>query len=140
MSTESEKAAAAASTDPAINPAAPTFFDKIVNKEIPADVIYEDDLAMAFRDIAPQAPVHFLVIPKNKDGLNRLGNASEANIPLLGHLLYVASKVAGQEGLKEGGFRTVINDGVNGAQSVYHLHIHVLGGEQLGWPPFPPKA
>ena len=137
---ESDKAMAAASTDPAINPEAPTFFDKLVSKEIPADIIYEDDLCMAFRDIAPQAPVHFLVIPKNKSGLNRLGNAKEENIPLLGHLLYTASKVAGQEGLKEGGFRTVINDGADGAQSVYHLHIHVMGGEQLGWPPYPPKA
>jgi len=135
-SSESEKAVEAASSDPAVNPNAPTFFDKIVAKEIPSDVIYEDDMCMAFRDIAPTAPVHFLVIPKNKDGLNRLGNAREDHVPLLGHLLYIASKCAAQEGLKEGGFRTVINDGVNGAQSVYHLHIHVIGGEKLGWPPF----
>jgi len=149
-----------------VNPNAPTFFDKLVAKEIPADIIHEDDLCIVFRDIAPQvlscilhrtarhpypnrsswplrsakAPVHFLVIPKDKAGLNRLGNAREEHIPLLGHLMYVASKCAAQEGLKDGGFRTVINDGVHGAQSVYHLHLHVIGGEQLGWPPFPPKA
>eukprot|EP00602_Paraphysomonas_sp_CaronLab_P006274 CAMPEP_0185024280 /NCGR_PEP_ID=MMETSP1103-20130426/7288_1 /TAXON_ID=36769 /ORGANISM="Paraphysomonas bandaiensis, Strain Caron Lab Isolate" /LENGTH=138 /DNA_ID=CAMNT_0027557201 /DNA_START=153 /DNA_END=569 /DNA_ORIENTATION=+ len=137
MSTTSEvdQAAAAASSDPAINPNVPTFFDKIVSKEIPADVIYEDDLCLAFRDINPQAPVHFLVIPKNKDGLNRLSNAREDQKGLLGHLLYTAQSVATQEGLKPGGFRVNINDGKDGAQSVYHLHIHVMGGRQMQWPP-----
>ena len=125
----------AASSDPAINPNAPSFFDKIVSKEIPSTVIYEDDLCMAFRDINPQGPVHFLVIPKNKDGLNRLSNAREDQKGLLGHLLYTAQQVAHQEGLVRGGFRTVINDGADGAQSVYHLHIHVIGGRQMAWPP-----
>lgn len=126
-------ASIASSSDPAINPAAPTFFDKLVNKEIPAAILYEDDICMAFKDIAPMGPVHFLVIPKNKDGLNRLSNAREDQKSLLGHLLYTAQKVAKEQGLKDGGFRTVINDGPNGAQSVYHLHIHVIGGRQMTW-------
>ena len=100
-----------------------------------ADIIYEDEMCLAFRDINPQAPVHFLVIPKNKDGLNRLSNAREDQKMLLGHLMFTAQMVAKQEGLKEGGFRVIINDGKNGSQSVYHLHIHVLGGRQMGWPP-----
>jgi histidine triad (HIT) family protein len=135
--TTSEVVAAeiAASTDPAINPAAPTFFDKLVSKDIPANILYEDDLCMAFRDINPQAPVHFLVIPKNKDGLNRLSNAREDQKALLGHLMYTAQQVAKDEGLAADGFRMVVNDGKNGAQSVYHLHIHVMGGRQMGWPP-----
>ena len=134
-SDEVNAAAVAASEDPAINPAAPTFFDKITSKEIAVDTIYEDDLCMAFRDIAPQGPVHFLVIPKVKDGLNKLSNAREDQKHLLGHLMYTASEVAKKEGLGESGFRTVINNGKDGAQSVYHLHIHVIGGRQMSWPP-----
>ena len=137
MSTTDEVAAAAiaSSSDPAINPAAPTFFDKIVSKEIPANIIFEDDLCLAFRDINPQGPIHFLVIPKNKDGLNRLSNAREDQKDILGHLVYTAQQVAKNEGMGPDGFRLVINDGQNGAQSVYHLHIHVIGGRQLKWPP-----
>jgi len=134
MSSEVGAAAAAASTDPAVNPNAATFFDKIVDKSIPANIIYEDELCLAFRDINPQGPVHFLVIPKNKDGLNKLSSAAPRHKELLGHLLYTAAEVARKEGLQDG-FRTVINDGVNGAQSVYHLHIHVIGGRQMAWPP-----
>jgi len=125
----------ASSTDPAINPNAATFFDKIVSKEIPAAIIHEDELCLAFRDINPQGPVHFLVIPKDKNGLNRLSSASPHHKDMLGHLLYTAAEVARKEGLVEGGFRTIINDGKYGAQSVYHLHIHVIGGRQLSWPP-----
>lgn len=137
MSTTDEVAAAAiaSSSDPAINPAAPTFFDKIVSKVIPANIIFEDDLCLAFRDINPQGPIHFLVIPKNKDGLNRLSNAREDQKDILGHLVYTAQQVAKNEGMGPDGFRLVINDGQNGAQSVYHLHIHVIGGRQLKWPP-----
>lgn len=134
-SSEVDAATAAASTDPAVNPNAPTFFDKLVSKEIPSKIIYEDDLCQAFRDINPQGPVHFLVIPKNKDGLNRLSNAREDQKGLLGHLMYTAQLVARQEGLVPGGFRLVINDGPDGAQSVYHLHIHIIGGRQMTWPP-----
>jgi histidine triad (HIT) family protein len=132
---EVDAAAIAASTDPAINPNAPTFFDKLVSKQIPANIIFEDDVCMAFHDINPQGPVHFIVIPKNKDGLNRLSNAREDHKEFLGHLMYTAQKVAHQEGLVPGGFRLVINDGPDGAQSVYHLHIHVIGGRQMLWPP-----
>ena len=135
MSNEVDAAANAASEDPALNPAAPTFFDKITSKEVPVDCIYEDDLCMAFKDIAPQAPVHFLVIPKKKDGLNKLSNARDDQKAILGHLLYTAKEVAKEQGLGEDGFRTIINDGKNGAQSVYHLHIHVMGGRQMNWPP-----
>lgn len=135
MSDEAEGARIAASTDPAVNPNAPTFFDKLVSKEIPSATIYEDDLCMAFRDINPQGPVHFLVIPKNKDGMNRLSSMREDQKEIVGHLMYVAQKVAHQEGLVRGGYRLVINDGPNGCQSVYHLHIHVIGGRQMNWPP-----
>lgn len=131
MASEVDAAKAAAG---ARDTGAPTIFDKIVSKEIPAQVIYEDDTALAFRDINPQAPVHFLVIPKVRDGLTQLSNAEERHEPLLGHLMFVAQKVAKQEGLAEG-FRVVINDGPQGCQSVYHVHLHVMGGKQLSWPP-----
>ena len=111
-----------------------TIFDKIISKEIPATVIYEDELALAFRDIAPQAKARFLVIPKIRAGLTRLSRATEDHKMLLGHLMYTASVVAKQEKL-DAGYRCVINDGVEGCQSVYHLHVHVLGGQQLSWPP-----
>lgn len=87
---------------------------------------------MAFNDVSPQAPTHFLVIPKKP--ITQLSKSEDVDAPLLGHLLLVARKVALQQGLGEG-FRVVINDGKNGCQSVYHLHIHVIGGRQLGWPP-----
>ncbi|CAM9905635.1 unnamed protein product [Ectocarpus sp. 4 AP-2014] len=111
-----------------------TIFDKIISKEIPADIIHEDELCLAFKDISPQAPVHFLVIPKSRDGLTQLSKAVESNKALLGHLMFVAQKVAKEQGLDEG-FRVVVNDGVQGCQTVYHLHIHVIGGRQLKWPP-----
>jgi len=113
---------------------APTIFDKIIKKEIPASIIYEDDSCLAFRDINPQGPVHFLVIPKFHNGLTQLSKAGPEHEQLLGHLMVVASKVAQQEGLING-FRVVINDGPDGAQSVYHLHLHVIGGRQMTWPP-----
>ncbi|GAB5029724.1 Hypothetical protein NocV09_00103380 [Nannochloropsis oceanica] len=113
----------------------PTIFDKIAKGEIHTDFIYEDDLCVAFKDLSPQGPVHFLVIPKEKQGLTRLSKATEGNKALLGHLLYVAQHVAKEQGLVPGGFRVVINDGVDGSQSVYHLHLHVIGGRQMRWPP-----
>eukprot|EP01023_Acetabularia_acetabulum_P027183 TRINITY_DN25752_c0_g1_i3.p2 TRINITY_DN25752_c0_g1~~TRINITY_DN25752_c0_g1_i3.p2 ORF type:complete len:201 (+),score=7.91 TRINITY_DN25752_c0_g1_i3:56-658(+) len=114
---------------------APTIFDKIIAGDIPADIIYQDDQCLAFRDINPQAPVHFLVIPKHKDGLTRLCRATEDNKQLLGHMIYVCQLVAKQEGLGENGYRLVINDGKDGCQSVFHVHVHVMGGRQLVWPP-----
>ncbi|XP_028270418.1 histidine triad nucleotide-binding protein 2, mitochondrial [Parambassis ranga] len=111
---------------------APTIFLKVIDKSIPADIIYEDDKCLAFRDINPQAPVHFLVIPRVP--IPRISAASDDDAELLGHLLVVAKNVAKQESLSEG-YRVVINDGKHGAQSVYHLHVHVLGGRQMTWPP-----
>ncbi|XP_068422459.1 histidine triad nucleotide-binding protein 2, mitochondrial [Clinocottus analis] len=111
---------------------APTIFSKVIDKSISADIIYEDEKCLAFRDISPQAPVHFLVIPRVP--IPRISEARDDDAELLGHLLVVAKTVAKQESLDEG-YRVVINDGKHGAQSVYHLHIHVLGGRQMAWPP-----
>lgn len=111
----------------------PTIFSKIIDKSIPADIIYEDEQCLAFNDIAPTAPVHFLVIPKKL--IPALSYAEDEDEQLLGHLLIVAKKMAKKQGLAEDGYRVVINNGVNGSQSVYHLHVHVIGGRQLGWPP-----
>ncbi|KAL2940277.1 14 kDa zinc-binding protein [Bienertia sinuspersici] len=108
-------------------------FDKIISKEIPANVVYEDEKVLAFRDINPQAPVHILIIPKAKDGLSRLAKAEERHFEILGRLLYTAKVIAKQEGLEDG-FRVVINDGPKGCQSVYHIHVHLLGGRQMEWP------
>jgi histidine triad (HIT) family protein len=108
-----------------------TIFSKIINREIPATIIYEDELALAFRDINPQAPVHFLVIPKQP--LCNLATATSEEQSLLGHLLLVASQVAAQEGLTD--FRLVTNNGAGAGQTVFHLHLHVLGGRSLDWPP-----
>ncbi len=112
--------------------AMPTIFHRIINKEIPAKIVYEDELCLAFHDVAPQAPTHVLVIPKKE--LPNLAAASEADQSLLGHLLLTAKKVAEQLGLTNG-YRTVINCGRDGGQSVDHLHIHILGGRALHWPP-----
>ncbi|GLT88034.1 hypothetical protein SLE2022_060790 [Rubroshorea leprosula] len=128
MASEKEAALVAAPSD------APTIFDKIIKKEIPANVVYEDDKVLAFRDIAPQAPTHILIIPKVKDGLTGLSKAEERHFEILGCLLYTAKLVAKQEGLEDG-FRVVINDGPQGCQSVYHIHVHLLGGRQMNWPP-----
>uniref|UniRef100_UPI0009B32A58 histidine triad nucleotide-binding protein 2, mitochondrial n=1 Tax=Monopterus albus TaxID=43700 RepID=UPI0009B32A58 len=111
---------------------APTIFSKVIDKSLPADIIYEDEKCLAFRDISPQAPVHFLVIPRVP--IPRLSEAKDDDVELLGHLLIVAKNVAKQESLSKG-YRVVINDGKHGSQSVYHLHIHVLGGRQMAWPP-----
>jgi histidine triad (HIT) family protein len=108
-----------------------TIFSKIIKREIPASILYEDDLALAFRDVNPQAPVHFLVIPKKP--IVKLSEATTEDQALLGHLLLVASKVAAQEGLTD--FRLVNNNGAGAGQSVFHLHIHVLGDRSFTWPP-----
>jgi histidine triad (HIT) family protein len=109
-----------------------TLFEKIIAREIPAQIVYEDDLSIAIRDINPQAPVHVLVIPKKP--IARVGEAQLEDQALLGHLLLTAAKVAKQEGL-ENGFRITINQGVDGGETVPHMHVHVLGGRSLGWPP-----
>lgn len=104
-----------------------------MSKEIPATIIYEDDDVLAFRDVSPQAPTHFLVIPKNPEGLAQLRTAEPSHDALLGKLLRVAGSLGAKECPK--GFRVVVNDGPDGCQSVYHLHLHVVGGRQLNWPP-----
>lgn len=110
-----------------------TIFGKIIRKEIPSDIIFEDDKCLAFRDINAQAPVHFLVIPKKP--ISQLSKSNDSDAQLLGHMLNVLRNCAKKEGLASDGYRVVINDGKNGAQSVYHLHMHCMGGRQMGWPP-----
>ena len=136
----------------------------VILHQIPSTKVYEDDLVYAFRDISPVAPTHVLIIPKAKDGLSQLSKvwlwrplaalrttlplisrllvyslpllqAEERHEGILGHLLYVAKLVAAQEGLDKSGFRIVINDGKHGGQEVMHLHVHLIGGKQLTWPP-----
>lgn len=108
-------------------------FAKMLAGEIPADVVYEDDRCLAFRDIAPQAPVHILVIPKAP--IAKLSDSSEEHAAVLGHLMWAAGEVARREGLAEDGFRVVINNGARAHQTVFHLHVHVLGGRDFTWPP-----
>lgn len=109
-----------------------TIFKKIIDKEIPADIVYEDDLCLAFHDVAPQAPTHFLMIPK-KEIVNMEG-LGEEDQALVGHIMIKIRQIANELGLKEG-YRVVANCGRDGGQSVDHLHFHVLGGRQLNWPP-----
>jgi len=110
-----------------------TIFGKIIRGELPADKVYEDDRALAFRDINPAAPTHILVIPK-KHIVNLL-DAEEEDAEILGHLMIVAAKVAKEQGLTEDGFRLAVNNGAGVGQTVFHLHLHVLGGRGFAWPP-----
>ncbi len=110
-----------------------TVFGAIVRGEIPADIVYEDEHCLAFRDLNPQAPTHVLVIPRV--ALAGLQEADQAEPALLGRLMQAAQVVARQEGLAERGWRVVINVGADAGQTVAHLHLHVLGGRQLSWPP-----
>lgn len=114
-----------------------TIFDKIINKEIPADIIYEDDLALAFKDINPQAPTHFLVIPKTR--IVTMNDINESNAHLVGHLYVVAAKIAAELGFADNGYRAVMNCNEDGGQTVYHIHLHVLAGKPFGWPPYQDK-
>lgn len=108
-----------------------TIFGKIARGEVPADIVYEDDRALVFRDLNPQAPTHLLVIPRKP--IVTLSEASSDDEALLGHLLLVANRVASDEGLEN--FRVVVNNGAGAGQTVFHLHIHVLGGRNFAWPP-----
>lgn len=110
-----------------------TVFQRIIDREIPAQLAYEDEHCIALHDINPQAPVHVLVVPKRH--LVRVAAATTADQELLGHLLLSAAAVAKKLGLEESGFRLVINNGRDGGETVPHLHVHVLGGRPLGWPP-----
>lgn len=109
-----------------------TIFGKIIRREVPADIVYEDDLCLAFRDINPQAPTHVLVIPKKE--IARLTDAKDADQALLGHLLLAANRVAQQLGVADA-FRLVVNNGAQVGQSVFHLHLHILAGRRFRWPP-----
>jgi len=108
--------------------------DKIVAKKIPSRAVYETPTVYAFHDISPTAPVHIIIVPKHRDGLSQLQFAEPRHTEILGQLLLAAAEIAKQEGLQDG-FRIVINDGKLGCQSVNHLHLHLIGGKQLSWPP-----
>lgn len=109
------------------------LFCRIVSQEVPADLVHQDDRSIVIRDLNPQAPTHLLVIPR--EHIESLDDASQKDELLLGHLLRIAARVANAEGLAEGGYRTVINNGAGAGQSVFHLHVHVLGGRTMNWPP-----
>jgi histidine triad (HIT) family protein len=109
-----------------------TVFSKIIRREIPADIVYEDELVLAFKDIAPQAPVHIVLIPKKP--IPKLADATPEDHALMGHLLLKVKQIADEAGL-DNGFRVVINNGEDGGQTVDHLHIHILGGRPMQWPP-----
>lgn len=110
-----------------------TIFKRIIDREIPADIVYEDDQCLAFRDVSPQAPVHVLVIPKKE--IASIDAMEDADAALLGHLWIVIRQLARDLGIAESGYRVVTNCGAEGGQSVDHLHFHLLGGRQLDWPP-----
>ena len=109
-----------------------TLFEKIINREIPADIVYEDELSLAFKDINPQAPTHILIIPKKP--IEKLSDANIEDQALLGHLMLVAGKIAGQLN-SDNTFRIIINNGAGAGQSVFHLHLHLMSGRPLSWPP-----
>ena len=109
------------------------LFEKIVAREIPAQIVFEDDLVLAIRDINPQAPTHVLIFPKK--AVPRIAEATPDDHKLLGHLLLKAAEVADKLGLKQGGYRLVINNGPDGGETVPHLHCHILGGRHMAWPP-----
>jgi len=110
-----------------------TIFQKIIDREIPARLVYEDDRVVAFHDVNPQAPVHVLIVPRK--AIARVADASSEDLALLGHLLLKAAEVARTLGLETSGYRLVLNSGRNGGESVPHLHCHILGGRLMGWPP-----
>jgi histidine triad (HIT) family protein len=110
-----------------------TLFEKIIDREIPADIVYEDELCLCFRDISPQAPSHLLLIPKKP--IPRIAEATEEDQALLGHMMTRISDIAEAEGMRADGFRVVINNGPQGGEAVPHLHLHLLGGRQMQWPP-----
>ncbi len=110
-----------------------TLFERIVAREVPATIVYEDEQVLAFRDIKPQAPTHVLVVPKKP--IPRIAEAQPADQQMLGYLLLKAAQVADQLGLTKSGFRLVFNTGPDAGEAVPHLHCHILGGRQLGWPP-----
>lgn len=111
----------------------PTLFEKICAREIPADIVYEDEHCVCFRDIAPQAPVHLLLVPRKP--ISRIAEATADEAALLGHMMTKIGIIAESQAISEDGFRVVINNGPHGGEAVPHLHIHLLGGRQMLWPP-----
>ena len=111
---------------------ADTLFTKIINRQIPADIVYEDELCLAFKDVNPQAPVHILLVPKK--AIDTLSNAAAEDQALLGHMLLVVGKIT-RELKIDGAFRLVINNGKEGGQAVFHVHMHILAGRKFRWPP-----
>jgi histidine triad (HIT) family protein len=110
-----------------------TLFEKIAAREVPAEIVYEDELVFAIRDIKPAAPVHVLIMPRKP--ISRIAEAQPGDHQVLGHLLLKAAEVAAKLGLKQGGYRLVINNGPDAGESVPHLHCHILGGRRMSWPP-----
>ncbi len=110
-----------------------TLFEKIIAREIPATIVYEDDLVLAIRDINPQAPTHVLIFPKKV--IPRIAEAGPEDHKVLGHLLLKAAEVADKLGLKKGGYRLIVNNGPDAGEAVPHLHCHILGGRHMAWPP-----
>jgi histidine triad (HIT) family protein len=110
-----------------------SIFTKIIQREVPADIVFEDDDCLAFRDIAPKAPVHILVIPKRE--IVSLADLSDEDEAVMGRCVVAASKIAVAEGIAEGGYRLIVNCGDDGGQEVPHLHFHLMGGRKLTWPP-----
>jgi len=111
-----------------------TLFTKIINREIPADIVYEDEHTLAFKDINPQAPFHVLIIPKKP--IATINDIQAEDASLIGQLYLVAAKLAKQEGFAESGYRVVMNCNDDGGQTVYHIHLHMLAGKEMGWPPY----
>ena len=114
-----------------------TIFTKIMDKSIPADILYEDDEVLAFKDINPQAPLHFLVIPKKP--IATINDITPEDYAVVGKLSGVAAQLVAEQGMAQQGFRTVLNCNEYGGQTVYHIHLHVLAGKPLGWPPYQDK-
>ena len=110
-----------------------TIFSKIIRKEIPADIVYEDERVLAFRDINPVAPIHILIIPK--ETIVNVAAARKDHKEILGELMLTAATIARQEGLEDSGYRIVTNNGLNAGQTVFHLHLHLIGGRPMDWPP-----
>ncbi len=110
-----------------------TIFKKIIDKEIPAKIVHEDNLCIAFHDVQPQAPVHILLIPKKN--IRSMAEVKPEDAATLGHMMVVASEIAAKQGLAANGYRLVANTNQHGGQSVFHLHFHILGGRQMEWPP-----
>ncbi|MBC3764837.1 histidine triad nucleotide-binding protein [Neptunicella marina] len=114
-----------------------TIFSKIIKREIPADIQYEDELVLAFSDVNPQAPTHLLIIPKKP--IATVNDIAMEDREVIGHLFVVAAKIARQKGFAEDGYRVVMNCNQHGGQTVYHLHLHLLAGKAMGWPPYQDK-